>query len=201
MKDYEILHIPNGKMPNIGMLRLTVSENRVGLYMPVLDALDRPSGIIIHRGINGNEGKLIIEAAEFDPDDPRSGVIPLDYERKKIDFYSKDFVDTCKDMIRKYGGGEFSRGVFFTVKGVRESDTMVLFDFRIVASRVVTSAQKPKKRSASGKSVSRRGSANTSSRVGRAQTEQGEKAKTFSPAVGQTQPLGRFSMPAMGRSY
>ena len=183
------------------MLRLTVSENRVGLYMPVLDALDRPSGIIIHRGINGNEGKLIIEAAEFDPDDPRSGVIPLDYERKKIDFYSKDFVDTCKDMIRKYGGGEFSRGVFFTVKGVRESDTMVLFDFRIVASRVVTSAQKPKKRSASGKSVSRRGSANTSSRVGRAQTEQGEKAKTFSPAVGQTQPLGGFSMPAMGRAY
>ena len=51
MKDYEILHIPNSQLPNIGLLHLTVSENRVGLRMTVLDTLGRPDGIIIRRGI------------------------------------------------------------------------------------------------------------------------------------------------------
>ena len=75
MKDYEILHIPNSQLPNIGLLHLTVSENRVGLRMTVLDALGRPDGIIIRRGIKANEGKLVVEAAEYDPDNYYDGVM------------------------------------------------------------------------------------------------------------------------------
>ena len=88
MKDYEILHIPSSQLPNIGLLHLTVSENRVGLRMTVLDALGRPDGIIIRRGIKANEGKLVVEAAEYDPDNFYDGVIPIDYERKKIGFHN-----------------------------------------------------------------------------------------------------------------
>lgn len=197
MKDYEVLHIPNGRMPNIGLLRLTVSENRVGLYMPVLDALGRPDGIIIHRGINGNEGKLVIEAAEYDPDNPDEGVVPIDYERKKIDFYSKDFVEVCKELIRKYGGGEFSRGIFYTVKGVRDSDDAIMFDFRIVASRVVSAVQKPKKRTANGRIAGKRGG--TSSGGGR--QEQGKNDRQYNSMAGHGQSLSGFSVPAMGRTF
>lgn len=88
MKDYEILHIPNSQLPNIGLLHLTVSENRVGLRMTVLDALGRPDGIIIRRGIKANEGKLVIEAAEYAPDNYYDGVIPIDYERTRIGFHN-----------------------------------------------------------------------------------------------------------------
>ena len=197
MKDYEVLHIPNGRMPNIGLLRLTVSENRVGLYMPVLDALGRPDGIIIHRGINGNEGKLVIEAAEYDPDNPDDGVVPIDYERKKIDFYSKDFVEACKEMIRKYGGGEFSRGIFYTVKGTRDGDDAIMFDFRIVASRVVSAVQKPKKRAANGRIAGKRGS--TSSGGGR--QEQSKSDRQYNSMAGHGQSLSGFSVPAMNRAF
>ena len=199
MKDYEVLHIPNGRMPNIGLLRLTVSETRVGLYMPVLDALGRPDGIIIHRGINGNEGKLVIEAAEYDPDDPNSGVIPLDYGRKKIDFYNREFVETCKEMIRRYGRGEFTRGIYFTVKGVREGETTIMFDFSIVASRVVSAVDKPKKRSANGRIAGRRSASASTSRSGNGQSGHSRSEKAYNTMAGQA--LSGFSMPAMGRTY
>ena len=90
MKDYEILHIPSSQLPNIGLLHLTVSENRVGLRMAVLDALGRPDGIIIRRGIKVNEGKLVVEAAEYDPDNFYDGVIPIDFARKRIGCHNKD---------------------------------------------------------------------------------------------------------------
>ena len=197
MKDYEVLHIPNGRLPNIGLLHLTVSENRVGLYMTVLDALGRPDGIIIHRGINGNEGKLVIEAAEYDPDNPDDGVAPIDYERKKIDFYSKDFVEACKDMIRKYGGGEFSRGIFYTVKGTRDGDNAIMFDFRNVASRVVSAVQKPKKRATNGRIAGMRGGASS----GGGRQEQGKNDRQYNSMAGHGQSLGGFSVPTMNRAF
>lgn len=176
MKDYEILHIPNSQLPNIGLLHLTVSENRVGLRMTVLDALGRPDGIIIRRGIKANEGKLVIEAAEYDPDNYYDGVIPIDYERTRIGFHNKDFVETCKEMIRRYGGGEFTRGIFYTVKGVRESDEAIVFDFRIVASRTVKAA-KPKKRSANGRIVGRH--SNTSEKA-KGKSEESKAERPYS---------------------
>ena len=196
MKDYEILHIPNSQLPNIGLLHLTVSENRVGVRMTVLDALGRPDGIIIHRGIKANEGKLVIEAAEYDPDGVYDGVIPIDYDRKRIGFHNKEFVDVCKEMIRRYGGGEFTRGIYYTVKGVREGEGAIVFDFRIVASRIVTAA-KPRKRSANGRMVGRR--SNISGKAG-GKSEQSKADRPYSTMAGQGQSLSGFSMPAMSRS-
>ena len=197
LKDYEILHIPSSQLPNIGLLHLTVSENRVGLRMTVLDALGRPDGIIIRRGIKANEGKLVVEAAEYDPDNFYDGVIPIDYERKKIGFHNKDFVDACKEMIRRYGGGEFTRGIYYTVKGVREGEEAIVFDFRVVASRTVKAA-KPKKRSANGRIVGRR--SNTSEKAS-GKSEQGKAERPYSTMAGQSQSLSGFSMPTMSRTF
>lgn len=197
MKDYEILHIPSSQLPNIGLLHLTVSENRVGLRMAVLDALGRPDGIIIRRGIKVNEGKLVVEAAEYDPDNFYDGVIPIDYERKRIGFHNKDFVDACKEMIRRYGGGEFTRGIYYTVKGVREGEEAIVFDFRIVASRTVKAA-KPKKRSANGRIVGRR--SNTSEKTS-GKSELNKAERPYSAMACQSQSLSGFSVPAMSRTF
>ena len=199
MKDYEVLRIPNGKKPNMGLLHLTVSENRVGLRFPVLDAIGRPDGIVIHRGVRANEGRLIIEAAEYDEENPRDEVIFIDYERKKIDFYNQDFVESCKNMIRKYSKGDFSRGVFFTVKGIQESETTIMFDFRVVTSRVVTAVLKPKKRAANGKIVGKH--ASSVSKTSHSKMRQGESEQRDISNDGQNQQFGRFTMPTMGRSF
>ena len=58
MKDYEPVAFPSVGNPSAGMLCMTVSENRVGLRMPVLDALDRPDRIQIHRGVGKKEKNL-----------------------------------------------------------------------------------------------------------------------------------------------
>ena len=128
---------------------MTVSENRVGLRMPVLDALDRPDRIQIHRGVGKKEGYLAIEGTE-----EISGSVPINYDRKRISFYNRDFAALCKEMIRKYGGGKFSKGIFFTVKGKKTSDGAVEFDFRDVMYREVTSYKGSKKNAATGKYAS-----------------------------------------------
>ena len=74
--------------------------------------------------------------------------------RKRISFYNRDFAALCKEMIRKYGGGKFSKGIFFTVKGKKTSDGAVEFDFRDVMYREVTSYKGSKKKAATGKYAS-----------------------------------------------
>ena len=194
----------------MGLLHLTVSENRVGLHMPVFDALGRPDGIVIHRGVRANEGRLTVEAVEYNEDDPRDEIIPIDYERKKIDFFNRDFVEACKDMIRKYGNGEFSRGVFFTVKGVKESETTVMFDFRIVTSRQVSAVLKPKKRPANSRITGKRSSRSSSSNKtdhsrktdeARTQAQKGISAAAYNSGNRQNQAFSGFSMPAMARTF
>ena len=132
MVDYELVTVPNEGSPTSGMLCMTISENRVGLYWPVLDALDRPERIMIHRGVKTNEGKLVIEGT-----DDSYGSIPLDYGRKRVSFFNKTFVSLCKEMIMKYGGGKFKKGIFFTVKGELVEGNMVVFDFHDVMYREV----------------------------------------------------------------
>ena len=107
------------------------------------------------------------------------------------------FVETCKEMIRRYGGGEFTRGIFYTVKGVRESDEAIVFDFRIVASRTVKAA-KPKKRSASGRIVGRH--SNTSEKA-KGKSEESKSERPYITMAGQSQSLSGFSMPAMSRTF
>lgn len=209
MKDYEVLRIPNGRNPNMGLLHLTVSERRVGLRIPVLNALGRPDGIVIHRGIKANEGKLIIEAADYDEDNPIDEIIFIDYERKKIDFFNRDFVEICKEMIRKYGRGEFTKGVYFTVKGVQESENIIMFDFHIVSSHIVTAVQKPKKRGANSKTTGKRSLARNipteirkvgESRSGQPQAQQ-SAAPPYGSASEQTQAISGFRVPAMAKTF
>ena len=100
-------------------------------------------------------------------------------------------------MIRRYGGGEFTRGIYYTVKGVREGEEAIVFDFRIVASRTVKAA-KPKKRSANGRIVGRR--SNTSEKAG-GKSEQSKAERPYNAMAGQSQSLSGFSMPAMSRTF
>ena len=132
MVDYEMVMVPNEGSPIAGMLCMTISENRVGLQWPVLDALDRPDKIMIHRGVKTNEGKLVIGGT-----DDSYGAIPLDYERKRIGFFNRTFVELCKEMVVKYGGGKFSRGIYYTVKGTLTEEGTVEFDFHDVMYREV----------------------------------------------------------------
>ena len=46
------------------MIRLTVSESRVGMFPAVLEALNKPDHILIRRGARKNEGKLIVEGID-----------------------------------------------------------------------------------------------------------------------------------------
>lgn len=213
MKDYETLRIPNGNKPYMGLLNLTVSERRVGLHLSVLDALGRPNGIVIHRGIRANEGRLIVEAVEFDEDDPNDEVIYIDYKRKKVDFFSREFVEVCKDMVREYASGEFSKGVFYTVKGVQESETTVMFNFRIASSRRVKSATKPKKRGTNGKITGNRSTGpsyrkkdeearvSTGSGSAGSLTKHGIPAQEYNVGNVQNQAFSGFSIPSMTRNF
>ena len=67
-----------------------------------LEVLGYPKRIKIHRGVRTNSGKIVIEAADEDP-----GAILVDYDRKKVCFYSKEILDPLKEMIRQYAKGEF----------------------------------------------------------------------------------------------
>ena len=64
MKDYEQIVVPNEGNLTIDMICLTVSESRVGMFPAVLEALDKPDHILIHRGARKNEGKLIVEGID-----------------------------------------------------------------------------------------------------------------------------------------
>ena len=75
MKDYEQILVPNEGSLTIDMICLTISESRVGVFPAVLEALDRPEWIMIHRGVRKNEGKLIVEGVE----EYEYGAIPINY--------------------------------------------------------------------------------------------------------------------------
>ena len=138
MEDYEVLMIANMSKPFIGMLRLTVSEDRIGLYKPVLETIGNPNYIKFQRGVNANAGKLVLEAAEED----EPGAIHMDYDRKKFSFFSRDFIEMCKDMVRKYAGGEFAGGVYYAVKGTLQDGGRVVFDFHVVEYHQVKMCEK-----------------------------------------------------------
>ena len=204
MKDYEVLRIPNEGSSHAGMICLIVSTNRVGLYMSVLEALGKPEGIMIYRGINHNEGKLIIEAAD---DVNKAGAIPINYDRKRISFYNREFLGICKGMIREYVGGEFTRGIFYTVKGVPEGDDMILFDFHRAMYRTVKVATKKNARTARkamSKNKRKEAGKNNHPTERDVTTETGDGGRT-TEALSQCRtfntPMG-FSMPSAGnRTY
>ena len=134
------------------MIRLTVSEDRVGLFKPALEAIVRPEYILFHKGVNHNAGKLMLVAA--DKDAPNS--IRIDYDRKKISFFSRDFINICKDMIREYAAGEFSSGVFYAVKGKQQGENMIVFDFREVAHHHVKPSGKVNAKKARAKKAAKK---------------------------------------------
>lgn len=192
MVDYELVTVPNEGSPTSGMLCMTISENRVGLYWPVLDALDRPERIMIHRGVKTNEGKLVIQGT-----DDSYGSIPLDYERKRVSFFNKTFVSLCKEMIMKYGGGKFKKGIFFTVKGELVEGNMVVFDFHDVMYREVkvvarTKTATGKYTAGKQKPAARNKSRSASVRsTGATRTAPEAERQAFNTSMG-------FSMPNMG---
>ena len=193
MVDYELITVPNVGSPIAGILCMTVSENRVGLQWPVLDALDRPDRIMIHRGVKSNEGKLVIGGT-----DDSYGSIPLDYERKRIGFFNRTFVGLCKEMVVKYGGGKFNRGIYYTVKRTLTKERTVEFDFHDVMYREVKVYARAK--SATGKYTAGKQKAATKGKsAGRSKSTPARNAKTMTDTERQgfNNPMG-FSMPGMG---
>ena len=136
MNDYEMIFVPSVGSPQAGACCLTISESRVGLFPAVFEMLGYPKRIAIRRGINANEGKIVVEAAEDMP-----GAILVDYDRRKFSFYSKEILNPLKDLIRKQVQGEFSPGIFYTIKGVPTGKKAVEFDFRDAVHRVVKGKQ------------------------------------------------------------
>ena len=63
--------------------------------------------------------------------------ILVDYDRKKVCFYSKEILEPLKEMIRQYAKGEFTPGIYFLIKGVVTEEKAVEFDFRDAFHRVV----------------------------------------------------------------
>ena len=196
MVDYEMVMVPNEGSPIAGMLCMTISENRVGLQWPVLDALDRPDKIMIHRGVKTNEGKLVIGGT-----DDSYGAIPLDYERKRIGFFNRTFVELCKEMVVKYGGGKFSRGIYYTVNGTLTEEGTVEFDFHDVMYREVKVYVRTK--SATGKYTTgkqktvAKGKGTGRSKSTPARTTGSAKAMAETERQSFNTPMG-FSMPGMG---
>ena len=88
MNDYEMIFVPSVGSPQAGACCLTISESRGGLFPAVFEMLGYPKRIGIRRGINANEGKIIIEATDDVP-----GAILVDYDRRKNSFYSKEILN------------------------------------------------------------------------------------------------------------
>lgn len=184
MNDYEMIYVPSVGSPQAGACCLTISENRVGLLSAVFEVLGYPKRIAIHRGINANEGKIIIEAVEDVP-----GAILVDYDRRKFSFYSKEILNPLKDLIRKYAQGDFYPGIFYTIKGVLNGDNAVEFDFRDAVHRVVKGKQ------INGRNALKKN--NTSTR------NAGHASKSGSGGAGKTAAFSAssgFNMPNMGGS-
>ena len=168
MKDYEQVLVPNEGNLTIDMICMTISESRVGIFPAVLDALGNPEWIMIHKGVRKNEGKLIVEGVE----EYCYGVIPINYERKKFSFYNKAFIGLCKEMVQKYGKGEFKPGIFYTVKGEKVEDG-IEFDFHKVLFREVKACKKDLLR------------------------KKKKPVKAAKPTMKQTGTMAGFSMPGM----
>ena len=181
MNDYEMIFVPSVGSPQAGACCLTISESRGGLFPAVFEMLGYPKRIAIRRGINANEGKIIIEATDDVP-----GAILVDYDRRKNSFYSKEILNPLKDLIRKQVQGDFCPGIFYTVKGVPAGENAVEFDFRDAVHRVVKG-----KRGNSSDNFRRRSSPTRSS---------GHKAKLGSGGGGKTAAFSDssgFNMPNM----
>lgn len=133
MKDYEVVYVPSVGSPRAGLCSLTISEGKVGLMAGVLEVLGYPKRIKIHRGVRANAGKIVIEAAE----DEDAGAILVDYDRRKVCFYSKEILEPLKDMIRQYAKCEFTPGIYFLIKGTVIEERAVEFNFRDAFHRVV----------------------------------------------------------------
>lgn len=114
------------------------------------------------------------------------GAILVDYDRRKICFYSKEIVEPLKELIRKCVQGEFYPGIFYTVKGVSIGENALEFDFRDAVYRVVTVDHEMMKqiRAQKKKAASRSGKTAKSGAVG------GGKTAAFSASSG-------FNMPNM----
>ena len=119
MKDYEQIVVPNEGNLTIDMICLTVSESRVGMFPAVLEALDKPDHILIHRGVRKNAGKLIVEGTD-------------------------EYCYGAIEMVRQYGKGEFKPGIYYTVKGKLVEDG-IEFDFHEVLYREVKACMRGKK--------------------------------------------------------
>lgn len=132
MTDYETVRIYSVGSRMVGKLYITVSSERVGLQNEVLACLENPERNVIRKGVRSNAGTLMIEAVEKE----KNGSIQIDYEKRKIGFYDKDFVGMCKGMIRQYAHGDFMPGVVYRIKGIRQENT-VIFDFRKAVRRQV----------------------------------------------------------------
>ena len=124
MKDYEMVYVSSVGSPQAGNCCLTVSSGKVGLFPAVLEILGYPKRIAFHRGIRSNAGKVVVEAAEDIP-----GAILVNYDRKKICFYSREILDPLQELVQTNAHGEFVPGIFYTVKGVAAGENTVEFDF------------------------------------------------------------------------
>ena len=181
MNGYEQLFVPSVGSPKVGSSCVIVSEGKVTFSSSVLGKLGHPKRIVIHRGVNQNEGKIVVEAAGDVP-----GAILVDYDRKKICFYSKEIVEPLKDLIRKNANGEFVPGIFFTVKGVSVGEKALEFDFHDAVYRVVSVDQKmPQKVRAQKKMAASQGG-----KTAKASSGGGGKTAAFSASSG-------FNMPNM----
>ena len=132
MTDYEIVRVANVGNPMAGKPYLTISCNRVGIQKETLMTIGNPEYIMICKGIRKNAGKLVIEPAGADED----GAVPINYDRKKLGFFDRNFVEMCKDLIRTYSKGEFASGTFYSVKGEKSGSALV-FDFHKTTVRIV----------------------------------------------------------------
>ena len=182
MNDYEKVFVSSVGSPWAGMCGLTISEGKVRLYPAVLRRSGSPERIMIQLGVRSNEGKIVIEASENVP-----GSILVDYDRKKLCFYSPELVEPLKDLIRTYAHGEFKPGIYYSVKGKAIGENTVEFDFRDAVHRVVKAGggQFPRMRAEKSKSTARKDSQNTSGKA---------KATAFSSAPGSNMPKMTGSM-------
>ena len=137
MNDYELVYVPSVGNPRAGMCSISVSEGKVRIFPGVLEKLGNPKRIVICRGVRSNEGKVVIRKAEDTP-----GALLIDYDRKKICFYSKEILDPFKDLIRQYAQMEFTPGIFFMIKGVPIAEDAIEFDFRYVTYRIMNVSEK-----------------------------------------------------------
>ena len=126
-KGFEIVPAAGMFSTGVKQIRMTVSAKKVGLSEQLLDALEHPAFISFHRGVNENEGKMIIAATEQNGE---TGEIQIDPGRKYAAFYNCDFVSLCDEMIQKYANGSFKRGTYFSIVGTKMDDSAaVIFDF------------------------------------------------------------------------